>query len=156
MSMRILICLLLLFVAGGATVPASAQINDTAVAPRMLTVFDGIVTGGNAISTTYSEVVLTREWNYADIFITVSDSGDAYVWATPQFSADGVNWTDGAMYGQFETAPNVREWLNPSHMFSRAGDGSTHLSPILAGRYMRIKLDWMLSPHINAKVMFRQ
>lgn len=155
MSMRILLCLLLLFIVGGATVPAAAQISDGAVSPRIRTLFDARVTGNNSISTTYSDIVMTREWKYADIFITVSDSSGAYVWATPQFSADGVNWTDGALYGQFETAPDVREWLNPTHMFSRNGDGAMHLSPLLAGRYMRLKLDWILSPHINAKVIFR-
>jgi hypothetical protein len=140
----------------GASAPAFASVEPAQTLTRERVLFDDMLSGDSQFSTTYSNIAYTRNWNYADVFLLVTNSDNSIVFAIPQVSADGLHWADAALYGRFETAPDEIEWLSPDLSFHQNGNGAAHKSFMLAGRYLRVKLYWIGSAQANVRVMFRQ
>lgn len=159
MPLRITVVFILLMIGALATSvssPALAQVAPLPVSASERVLFDETLDGNNQLSTTYSSIAYTRNWNFVDVFLTVAESNGAHVYATPQVSADGIFWADTIVYGQFETAPDEIEWLTHALLFYQTGNGTAHQSSMLAGRYMRVKLEWIGDAHVTVRVMFRQ
>lgn len=81
------------------------------------------------------DATLTAGWKSVDIFVTGDVSGTAWLTATAQVSADGVNWT----------AADYEYWTGSAigtktHARSLSADGSEYMTVPLAGEYWRVSL----------------
>lgn len=74
-------------------------------------------------------------WYQADAFVTVDVSGTATAIVTPQFSADGTNWTDA--YWQTISGTSV---TNQSYALTLSADGTSYTQFPLAGTTFRYKV----------------
>jgi hypothetical protein len=80
-------------------------------------------------------VSMTAGWKSVDIFVTGDVSGTAWLTATAQVSADGVNWT-AADY-EYWTGSAIS---TKTHARSLSADGSEYMTVPLAGEYWRVSV----------------
>jgi hypothetical protein len=133
--------------------PAQAQLGNvstvTAISESKATAFPA-----TAWYTSTAEGVLYGDWKTADVFLaSTSVSGTVYMTATPQYSADGVLWSNAderVISGT--TASNVAFSLN----LAPTGDAAEHLRVPFVGQYLRVLLTVSGDVDPSVKVTLRE
>lgn len=81
------------------------------------------------------DVSQTGGWKSVDIFVTGTVSGTAWLTATAQVSADGLNWAN-ANY-EYWTGSAI---ATKTQQRSLSANGTTYMTVPLAGEYWRVSL----------------
>lgn len=136
----LMLALALFVLAQPAAVPAAAQ--DAPSQQLTVDVLSATYIATNTVNTAAPnvdtqgrDVSKTAGWKAVDIFVTGDVSGTAYLTATAQVSADGVNWT----------AANYEYWTGSAigtktHARSLSTDSTVYMTLPLAGEYWRVSV----------------
>jgi hypothetical protein len=140
MAAGLMLALALFVVAQPAPAPAAAQdapssqltvdvLNATNIATSTVN------TAAPNVDVQGRDVSKTAGWKSVDIFVTGDVSGTAWLTATAQVSADGVNWTN-ADY-EYWTGSAI---ASKTHARSLNADGSEYMTLPLAGEFWRLSV----------------
>lgn len=123
-----------------APVPAAAQpaLSDQLTVDVLSTTYIATATVNTAapnVDANGRDVSKTAGWKSVDIFVTGVPSGTAWLTATAQVSADGVNWT-AADY-EYWTGSAI---ASKAHARSLSAAGAEYMTVPLAGEYWRVSV----------------